>query len=252
MTSAPFTPPPYIGHESWNFEMGKWIDRTKTGLLLLLVGTVIAVIPFIGFIGTILAAIGALLVILGRRAFGSKHSKYVLFSVGIYCFGFIVVFFAALIFAVSIVTARAATSQSELIQIVTSALNSLIIGAVIGGAITSFSYVLFTYAIQNQIGRILLWTAYGISLAIEAALFLIFTPLIASTISASFTSSGTYNPQPLRDLQGQISSFGLLSLLPYGLYATAYYIVYSRVNRGEIPPRTTTQPPPSPPMPPTM
>ncbi len=222
--------------------MGKWIDRSKTGLLLLLVGTVMTAIPLIGFIGTILAAIGALLVILGRRAFGDKHSKYVLFSVGTYCFGFIVVVLVAIIFAFSIAAAAStATSPSQLIPIVNSALNSFLIGVIIGGAITSISFLLITYAIQNQIGRILLWVAYGVSLALEVAIFLIITPQITSALNASI-ANGTYSSGPIDALRGQISSLGILNLIPYALFATAYYLVYSRVNRGEIPPRTTTQP----------
>jgi hypothetical protein len=223
--------------------MGKWIDRTKTGLMLLLVGAVITVIPFVGFIGTILAAIGAILIILGRRAFGDRHSKYVLFSVGTYCFGFVVVVIAAIIFAFSIATAAStATSPSQLIPIVSSALNSFLIGVIVGGAITSFSFVLITYAIQNQTGRILLWLAYGVSLALEVAIFLIITPQFSSALNASI-ASGTYNSAPIDALRGQISSLGVVNLIPYTLYAIAYYLVYSRVNRGEIPPRTTNQPP---------
>jgi hypothetical protein len=229
--------------------MGKWIDRTKTGLLLLLVGTILAAIPLIGIIGTILAAIGAIMVILGRRAFGDKHSKYVLFSVGVYIFGFIVLFFVALAFAFSVASAASsATSASALIPVLNSALNSFIIEAIIGGAISSFAYVLITYAVQNQTGRILLWAAYGISLAMEVVIFLIITPQISTALNASI-ATGTYDPTPIRALQAQISSLGILSLIPNAIYALAYYLVYSRVNKGEIPPRTTTQPP-SPPTPP--
>lgn len=228
--------------------MGKWIERTKTGLLLLLIGVIVGVIPIIGIVGLVLAVVGTILVILGRRAFGDKHSTYVLISVGVYIFGFIIVFFVALIFAISIASAAGtATSRSMLIQIMTSALNSLIIGVIIGGAITSFSYVLFTYAIQNQVGRILLWTAYGVSLALEAAIFLIITPQISTALSASI-ATGSFDPAPINALRAQISSFEILNLIPYGLYALSYFIVYSRINRGEIPARASTQPP----MPPTM
>ncbi len=251
-SSAPYMPPPYIGHEYWNFEMGKWIDRTKTGLLLLLIGTIISVVPIIGFIGTILAAIGAIFIILGRRAFGDQHSKYVLISVGTYIFGGIVIFVAALIFAFSVASAASsATSVSEVVPILTSALNSFIVGVIVGAAITGFSFVLITYAIQDQMGRLLVWAAYIITLAIEVGIFLIVTPQISGALNASI-ATGTYNQAPINALQSQISSLGILDLIPYALYATAYYLVYSRVNRGEIPPRTTPQPPTSPLMPPTM
>ncbi len=228
--------------------MGKWIDRTKTGLLLLLIGVIVGIIPIIGIVGLVLAVVGTILVILGRRAFGDKHSTYVLVSVGVYIFGFIIVFFVGLIFVFSIASAATpGTSQSTIVQAITSALNSLIIGVIIGGAITGFSYVLLTYAIQNQVGRILLWIAYGISLALEVTIFLIITPQISSALNASI-ANGSFDSAPINALRAQISSLGILNLIPYGLYAIAYYLAYSRVNRGEIPARSSTQPPMSPPM----
>lgn len=244
------TMPPYYGQMPWEYEMVKWIDRTKAGLLILLIGVIVGVIPIIGIFGLIIAIVGTILVILGRRAFGDKHSTYVLLSVGIFIFGYIVVIFTALIFAFSIApAARTATSQSALVQIVTSALNSLIIGIIIGGAITSFSYVLLTYAIQTKIGRILLWAAYGISLVIYAAIFITVTPQISSALNATI-ATGTFDPSPINALRAQISNLGILNLIPYGLYALAYYLVFSRVNRGEIPARASTQPQISPSMPP--
>ena len=51
------------------------ISRTKTGLLLLIIGLLIGPIPLVGIIGSILDLIGAILVIVGRSPFGPEHSR---------------------------------------------------------------------------------------------------------------------------------------------------------------------------------
>ena len=57
------------------------IDRTKTGLLLVIAGILLGPIPYVTYIGLILAIIGVIIVIIGRDPFGSSHSNYVIFSV---------------------------------------------------------------------------------------------------------------------------------------------------------------------------
>src|SRR5207247_9803719 len=84
-------PPPYpYGSAAgyWEHHLAGKIDNTKTGLLLLVIGLAISWIPFIGAIGGLVALIGALLVILGREAFGREHARntilaLVFFFVGI-------------------------------------------------------------------------------------------------------------------------------------------------------------------------
>src|SRR5689334_18409689 len=44
------------------------IDRTKTGLLIMVIGFLISWIPFVGGVGGLLELVGAIMVILGRHA----------------------------------------------------------------------------------------------------------------------------------------------------------------------------------------
>src|SRR5213592_907352 len=77
--AAPMYPGAMPGLPSaWDAERRKQIDRTKTGVLLLLIGTLIGWLPIIGVLGGLLVLIGAILVILGRKAFGAAHSRNVL------------------------------------------------------------------------------------------------------------------------------------------------------------------------------
>src|SRR2546427_9067165 len=56
---------------AWDAERRKQIDRTKTGLLLLLIGGLLSLISIVGVFGGLLSLIRAVLVILGRKTFGS-------------------------------------------------------------------------------------------------------------------------------------------------------------------------------------
>jgi hypothetical protein len=77
------------------------ISRTKTGLLLLIIGLLIGPIPFVGIIGGILVLVGAILVIIGRRPFGPAHSRNTIRSVIIYVVGIAVVIIGSIAFTLS-------------------------------------------------------------------------------------------------------------------------------------------------------
>src|SRR3989442_8726974 len=108
------TPPPaypaYPGYgygaSPWEAERQKQINRTKSGLLLMLIGGLISWLPFgIGILGSILLLIGAIFVILGRKAFGAGHSRNVVIAIVVFFVGVIgaialgVILFAAIIAA---------------------------------------------------------------------------------------------------------------------------------------------------------
>ena len=119
-------------------------------------------------------------------------------------------------------------------QALSSSFNTLLILAAIGGAISGIAVVLFTYAIQKNIGRALLWTGYAAGIVISIVNFIIISPLIANAVSQSFSGT-TYNPTAFANLQSQLQLLGLLSFIPAIIYGTAIYLAWSRVKSGEIP-----------------
>lgn len=219
----PQPPPyPYYGYPSgyWEYQQIGRIDNTKTGLLLLVIGLSISWIPFIGAIGGLVAIIGALLVILGRDAFGREHSRNVILAlivffagIGVTIAGFFGLFFGAFYYSTG--------NPGSL------AFASLGILSVIGGGVTGLSEVLLTYALQLKSGRILLWTAYAAGITISAVNFLLILPLLSG--------SGVLVLPALL-----LSSF--LGVIPALLYAVAYYLARERIVRREIPAPFTQQP----------
>jgi hypothetical protein len=192
--------------------------------------------------------IGAILVILGRKTFGSIHSRNTIWSVIIYIVGVGVVVGGTVAFILAVVSASFASatgsslSQAAISQSLSSSFNILLVATAIGGAVLGIAQVLFTYALQNQTGKILLWTGYATSLAISIIEFIIISPLISSAASQSYTN-GTYDPTPFSNLQSQLQVIGLLGFIPAIIYASAIYLAWSRINTGEIPapvPQPTT------------
>ena len=225
-----------------------------------MIGTLLGPVPLITFIGGILSLIGAILVILGRKAFGPEHSRNAIWSIIIYIVGFVIIIIGVIAFAFAIISATIAsrsgnmTDLTVIAQALTSSFDGLLIAGIVGAAVSSIAYVLFTYQLQNRNGRIILWAAYASSIAIGIINAIIVSALLSDAVQRSI-AGGIFNPDPLRALQNQLQALGLLGFIPAAVYATALYLVWSRIGRGELP-ATTPAPPsptfsPPPPPPPT-
>jgi len=235
MYGPPTAPIPYAyGPPPWEMERRKQIDRTKTGILLLLIGSLLSWIPFINFVGGLLLLIGAILVILGRKAFGPAHSRNVVASIVVFIVGIVGGFVVGFAFAITVLTISPGSPASVVAETIRSAFNTLLIGTIVVTAISSIGSILFTYALQTQLGRTLLFAGYGASVAITIATFAI----VSSALDALITdviASGNVDPLAVAALQTQATGFALLNVIPSAIFAAANYIAWSRINRGEIP-----------------
>ena len=208
--------------------------------MLLIIGALLQPVPYITYIGSILVLIGAILVILGRKAFGPDHSRNAIWSIIIFVVGIAIVIIGFFAFVFEVISATVATRNGTVIsttpisQALASSFQTLLVASAIGGAVGGIAIVLFTYAIQNRNGRIILWTAYASSIAISVTAAIIISQAVSDAVSQSF-AGGLYNPGPLQNLQNQLQAFGLLGLIPAALYSAAMYLVWTRISRGELP-----------------
>ena len=223
---------PYLPDQA-NPETAKMVERTKTGAILLLVAVLLNWIPIIEYLGLLLGAVGAIMLILGRNAFGSRHSTFVIGSVVAYIIGFAVAFAGAAVFASSLVLSSGVPSSSEFL----SAFNTLLETVLISEAIISLSFVLVLFVLENSIGRVAviagLIAQVGASVAVIASVY----PVIRRAITSAL-STAPPNTAPLTSAQQQISGFTTLHLLfivPAVLFAAGYATVILRINRGELP-----------------
>jgi len=228
------------------------ISRTKTGILLLLIGTLIGWLPYIGFVGSILIFVGAIFVILGRKAFGSAHSRNVILCILLVIIAIILAFTAIVVLTFSIASSFIPGNPPTQAA-VTSAFNNYLIILLIGVLVSGLASVFFTYAIQDKMGRMLLLGGYAAHAIIWIALVVIVSQAIGTMVAAMFPG-GTYNPGQaalaLADFSGRVRVFGYLSAIPALMYAAAYYLVWNRINKGELPARSGAVPMTAPPMPP--
>src|SRR5437773_2999424 len=194
-------------------------NNSLTGLLLLVIGALIAWIPFAGFIGGIVGFIGGILVLVGREPFGTDHVRNTTLALI-----FFVVGIAVTIFGFFYALAYGASSGFG-----ASVVGLFGIVFLIGGAIFGLSEVLLTYSLQRSNAHTLLWTAYGIS---------IFLGLVNIFI-LPFGSGGFWT---LYFGTGVLLFTGFLAAIPAALYGTAFYLARERIVRHEIPPPMTQQP----------
>ncbi len=208
------------------YDWTRQIDRTKTGILLLLVGSLLSWAPFdISLIGYLLLFIGAVLVILGRKAFGRAHSRNVLASIILFVVGIFVLLVVAVIVLLPTVPSIVSGGGTLTPPIQAAAQGAALAGGIAFAVIVGIAEVLFTYALQRQLGRILLWAAYAANLGVSVAVYVLMTPVYNAVVTQA-------------DLDSAVAlqlTYGLLSVVPALIFAAADYLAWSRVSRREIP-----------------
>jgi len=211
------------------------IGRTKNGLLLLAVSGLLGPFPILNYLGGILAIVGAVLMILGRGAFGDAHSRNVVLSVVIYIVGLVILFIIGASFALSIASIElSGASGASAAAAISSSFNDLLTGAIVVGAVLGVATILFTYAIQSRTGRILLLAGYVSSLLIGIMVFSIIGPQLSTVVSNSIATRNV-DRSGIDALQSEIQLLRFLNFIPGIIYAVAYYLLWERIDMGDIP-----------------
>jgi len=188
----PYAAAPYPAFDYAAAELQKRIGRTKTGVLLIFIGFLFNWIPDILpiVIGGLVIFVGAILTILGRKAFGARHNMFVILAIVIFIVGL------AAAFALEI------------------AFNILIAG-VIDAAISGIASVLFVHELENKTGKYLLYAGYAASVIVSVVILALVFPIIDAAL---------------------VSTYRFLDGVSSVIFAGAYFIAYSRIQRREIPP----------------
>ncbi len=232
-TAGPAYAPPGYYPSPVDYERARHVDRTKTGVLLLMIGALLGWLPYdIGIIGSLLSLIGAILVILGRRAFGPAHARNVVVAVILFILSIVALIVAAVVFAVVTVSSLLGTVPTP--ADLAGAVNAFLIGAIVVAILGGIAQVLFTYEIQNRPGRYLLFGGLVASVALQIAIYFVIAPLMDAAIAQAL-AGGTFNADPVLALQSQGNTYAILAVIADLLWAAAYYLVWSRISRGEIP-----------------
>jgi len=253
---APYPPPAFVyGPPPWEYQRTEQVGRTKTGLLLLLVGTLLYWLPEVNGLallaslaGGLVMLVGGILVILGRKAFGPAHGRNVMLSLVFVIVGIVGAF--VLGFMVALALLSAAFNPGALAGAVEGAFYTLFIGIFILAAISGIGSVLLFYAIHNKTGKYIVLAGYVTSLALGLVTFALSIGLLTDAIAQIVASGGT-DTSALDNLQAQAAALGLLNGIPVVIFTLANYFLWVRFNRGEFAtPAGPASPPAMPGMPP--
>lgn len=223
----------------WDWALRKRIDRTRTGLLLLIVGSALGWIPIVGIVGGILSLVGVILVMVGRKAFGRGHGRNTIIAVLLFALS--VVGFVVLYFILGFAIASAVLGTPDL-PAIRSAVTTYFWGAAVLAVVGGLWSVLVTYALQKPLGRVLLWAGYVSSSALAVAILVLVAPGLPDAVVQAVQTGGS-DPFALGAAVdaalAPANQWGLLGVVPSLLFAAAYYLAWDRIKRGEIPEQPT-------------
>ncbi len=209
------------------------ISRTKTGVGLLAVGAALGWIPVIGFLGGLLSLVGAILVILGRDAFGEKHARNVGIAIALFVIGLI----GGIVLAGGILTSVAQAANLPPAQAepaIVSAFDTLLAGAVVLSILTGPASVLFLWELLGVPGKALILLSYAVGVVVALWVYLVITGQVAAALSSAFAVTPP-DSAPLLALDAQMNGLKLVNAIPALLAAGAAGMAWSRVASGVVP-----------------
>src|SRR5438046_10343265 len=135
-------------------DRNRMIDRTESGLALLILAALLLWVPVIEIGGLCVGAIAVILIILGAEAFGWRHQMLVWASVLLFILAQIAGFVLIGSFASSVRSAPSAGAAAA--DQILSALDGLIRGLLVLVVIASISEALIAFDLSDLAGRVLL------------------------------------------------------------------------------------------------
>ena len=209
-------------------EKRKDISWTRTGLFLVFVGLLFGLIPAVSLYASLSLLAGGVLILLGRRAFGARHQRYVSWSFAAVIAGVVVDFVGSFvlgaIFALNLINGG---DPSRTLSSIYLELDLLI---AVASTIIGLGLVFFTYEFQNATGRTILWAAYWLGILANVIVTLAIVSQIQA-VSAEVVSQARTPADALVAVANVFAAWRLLQFIPTIVYAIAYYKAWSSIER---------------------
>jgi MFS family permease len=228
--------------------------RTKNGCLLFGVGSVISSISVlggyavcIGFLGALLALIGAILIVLGRTAYSERHQRFVILAVIFFILGIVIAVAMMMMGAMQVMSAAMGGSTEGVKQ----SIMIILLTPLVTAAISGLAEVFLAHELTSALGRKLLYVAY--------ILYILAGVVVAALGWGIMQDIQNLDAQGLTDKINMVYNAqyagGAISVVHGILIFIAYYFAWSRVSSGEayrelMGSTTSGMPPPPPPPPP--
>jgi hypothetical protein len=226
-------------------------NNTQKGLLILIIGIsvgiitnislflltdnlpgvlALALVGIIGVIGGLLTLVGLILIVVGRREYGEKHSKFAIY--------------AAVIFVLSIVFATVFSIMISMINFISNSptnTNIILLQTPITSTIGGLVYVFLLYELEDKNGKIVLFLAFIAtilaSIFITVGMMSLYEELMSSIAVGETSFANTF------DYINKMSRTGIYSIISSGLLLIALILPYNRIKSGELvptPPKTNS------------
>lgn len=188
------------------------LKQTKQGVTFLLIGTLLAWVPFVNLFGGLLFFLGGLYIARGRRAFGPPHSDVAIIAAVLAGLAWA----GAILWVVgSYVGNTSLRPPVDYVALHTGS-DLFLVGLALS-ALGGLAFLLLTIELQKTIGQRLLLGALGVGLAV--------TVVMAATGPPALGGSWP------------------LQVVPAILFAIPLYLARLRLERGEVLPKTQASKP---------
>jgi len=219
-------------------------NNTQRGLLILIIGISIGIITnislflltdnlpgvltlilvaILGGIGGVLTLIGLILMVIGRREYGEKHSKFAMY--------------AAVIFVLSIVIATVFSIMISMINLISNSStnpNIILLQIPITSTIGGLVYIFLLYELEDKKGKIVLFLAFIATIIASILITVDIMSLYGELMSA--IAAGETSFTNIFDYISKISRTGIYGIISSGLLLIALILPYNRIKSGELAP----------------
>jgi len=216
-------------------------NLTKYGLLLIVIGLILSIISNtimgvakfdsgVGSIGGFFTFIGLILMLVGRKEYGKKHSQFMIYALILFIITFIItVIFVAMI-VVSVISSRDLSSLKNILYIIP-----------IASILSGIMYLLILYELEDKKGKTILYIAILTSIITSIIIIMILNPVFDKTIGSISidTTTSTSEVQErttelTKELTNKLYELSLIGIINNLLFLIAFYIPYKRINSGEL------------------
>ena len=185
----------------------------------------------IGGIGGIISFVGAILFLIGRKEFGERHQRFVIYALICIVIGVIASFAVSIVSSFMMIVAQGGdvsrfSSASVFFPTIT--------GAITGG----LAYVFSLYELQDDNGRKLLYTAFVVSILISVLIAFLSSSAIEGMVEETSVIEYQEDFASIISFTSSVTQYSLLGLISSLLWTIAIYLPYKRIKNGELIPQS--------------
>ncbi len=211
------------------------VFRTRISLLLIAIGVVVQLAPAGPLLATAFLLLGGSLLIASSEPFGDRHARNATVGLVLAIAGLLGGYVYALAFPLAIAAAPASPALLPgWIQSLEAALSQALLVAAAFASVSALGLVLVTYSLQDRTGRLCLWAACGLVVAVNLLAYWVLSQEMTTLLNEASAGQGL-DAALLNTIATQLTQFAYLTLVPQAVFAACYFLADARIRRGLVP-----------------